>query len=319
MPKVASEISLGDLAWALKKLRPTNEKTRLAIAHTLGMHWSPPPKREPVSKRTRTRSADTPVVPKSQPIFERRPIIPVEILPSRLEHTRSEKPAPSVYVPPMEASTPESEAQPLPLEPLFFPRWTRGILSSGLATNSPNGAVDVDRVVKLLANGKAVEELPLLSSPTLTRGVQLLIDRSQAMMPFIRDQMRLHEEILAVVGPDRVEALRFVGCPTRRAGAGPEDTWSDYSPPLTGAPVLLLTDLGIGRPGFGYEYAGVNEWVEFAHLVKKAKSPLIAFVPYDESRWPSLLRSHMSIIQWDRNTTAITVNNKLKWMREVRR
>jgi hypothetical protein len=222
-------------------------------------------------------------------------------------------------VPPLEASAPESEAQPLPLEPLFFPRWTRGILSSGLATNSPNGAVDVDRVVKLLANGEAVDELPLRSSPTLTRGVQLLIDRSQAMNPFIRDQVRLHEEILAVVGPDRVETLRFVGCPTRRAGAGPESTWGDYSPPLTGAPVLLLTDLGIGRPAFDHEHASENEWLKFAHLVKKAKSPLIAFVPYDESRWPALLRSHMSIIQWDRNTTAITVSNKLKWLREVQR
>ena len=124
---------------------------------------------------------------------------------------------------------------------------------------------------------------------------------------------------MAVVGRDRVETLRFVGCPIRRAGSGPEDTWSDYSPPLTGAPVLLLTDLGIGRPGFGYEHADVHEWLEFAHRVKKAKSPLLAFVPYDESRWPTLLRSHMSIIQWDRNTTANAVSNKLKWLREVRR
>jgi hypothetical protein len=318
MPQATSEISLGDLAWALKKLKPTNETTRLAIAQTLGMSWLPPQKREVVSKRKRRRDTETAVVPRSQPIFE-RPTAENRVLSSRLEHTRNEKPAPSIYVPPLEASAPESEAQPLLLEPLFFPRWTRGILSSGLATNSANGTVDVDRVVKLLANGEAVEELPLLSSPTLTRGVQLLIDRSQAMMPFIRDQVRLHEEILAVVGPDRVETLRFVGCPTRGAGAGPEHTWAQYAPPLTGAPVLLLTDLGIGRPGFGYEHAGVNEWVMFAHLVRKAKSPLIAFVPYDESRWPTLLRNHISIIQWDRNTTAITISNKLKWMREVGR
>lgn len=318
MPEVTSEISLGDLAWALKKLKATNEQTRLAIAKTLGMRWSPPQKRKAASKRKRPRGDDTPVSQRSQPSFE-RPVSENRLLASRLEHTRTEQPAPSIYVPPLEASGSESEAQPLPLEPLFFPRWMRGILSAGLATNSEIGEVDVNRVVKILASGKSVEELPLLSSPTLTRGVQLLIDRSHGMMPFIRDQIRLHEEILDVVGSDRVKTLRFVGCPTRGAGDGPKDKWSTYSPPLTGAPVLLLTDLGIGKPSLSDERAGVNEWLEFAHLVRKAKCPLIAFVPYDESRWPPALKNHMSIIQWDRNTTAITVSNKLKWVREVRR
>jgi len=318
MPQVTSEISLGDLAWALKKLKPADEKTRLAIAQTLGMTWEQPQKVKAPSRRKRTREAKPPERAPGNPIFD-QPASISRALATRLEHTRNEEPARSIYVTPLEASGSESEMESPPLEPLFVPRWTRGILSAGLATNSEIGDVDVERVVKVLASGKSVEELPLLSSPTLNRGVQLLIDRSQAMEPFIKDQARLHEQIVAVVGPDRVTTLRFVGCPTRGAGAGPEGTWGQYEAPMNRAPVLLLTDLGIGRPRFGDERARVSEWLNFAYLVKKAKSPLIAFVPYGESRWPAVLMNDISIIQWDRNTTAITVSNKLKCVREMRK
>lgn len=315
MAKDASEISLGDLARALTKLKPSNDDTRLAIARTMGMSVKTPAKVKPVSKRQRKRSDDKkPVTTRSNPTFEQSPMN--RALPSRLEHTRSERPGPSIYVPPLRQSAPESGMQSPPLEPLFVPRWTRGILSVGLATNSEIGVVDVERVVKILAAGRAVEKFPLLSVPTLSRGVQLLIDRSHAMEPFIKDQVRLHQEILNVVGSDRVTTLRFVGCPTRAAGTGSQETWSPYQPPSNNAPVLLLTDLGIGRPKLSAERSGVSEWVNFAHLVKKAKCPLIAFVPYAESRWPSALRNHMSIIQWDRNTTAVAVSNKLKSWRD---
>jgi len=315
MSKDVSEISLGDLARALKKLKPSNDDTRLAIARTMGMSVKTTAKVKSVSKRQRKGSEDKkPATTRSNPTFEQSPMN--RPLPSRLEHTRSEQPGPSIYVPPLPRSAPESELQSPPLEPLFVPRWTRGILSVGLATNSQIGLVDVERVVKILAAGKAVEKFPLLSMPTLNRGVQLLIDRSHAMEPFIKDQVRLHQEIVNVVGSDRVTTLRFVGCPTRAAGTGPQETWSSYQPPSNNAPVLLLTDLGIGRPKLSAERSGVSEWVNFAHIVKKAKCPLIAFVPYVETRWPPALRNLIAIIQWDRNTTAVAVNNKMKSLRE---
>ena len=310
-----SEISLGDLAQALKKLKPTNNDTRLAIAKTLGMSIETPQKAKPSPPKPSVRGDDTPVTTRTNPIFE-QPALTNRPLATRLEQTKSEQPAPAIYVPPLPRSAPESEVQSPPLEPLFFPRWTRGILSAALATNSESGAVDVARVVKILGTGRPVAKFPLLSLPTLNRGVQLLIDRSQAMEPFIRDQVRLHQEIMNVVGADRVTTLRFVGCPMRGAGTGPQDTWLRYEPPIPAAPVLLLTDLGIGRPRLSDERSEVTEWLSFAQLVKKSKCPLVAFVPYGESRWPTALLNHMSILQWDRNTTAISVSNKLKSMRD---
>jgi len=316
MPQSFSAINLGDLARAFARLKPTNEDSRLAIAVSLGMRWDlPKPNKslvKPKAKRERERTSER----QSQTEFERLPA-PTRVISSRLDHSRSEDAAPSISVPPLEASVSESDAQSPRLEPLFLPRWTRAILSAGLATNSEVGEIDVDRVVDILASGQCLKTLPLLSTPTLTRGVQLLIDRSQAMTPFIRDQIRLHREIVATVGTDRVTTLRFVGCPIRGAGAGPEPTWSHYEPPLSKAPVLLLSDLGIGRPMLNDERAGVREWLTFIRLVKKAKSPLLAFVPYEASRWPPKLANEIPIIQWDRNTTVTIVCNKLKHAREV--
>jgi len=312
-----SAIHLGDLARALEALEPLDEKTRLAIALKLGMHWDAPQRRKPSPKRKLPERVQPPHTPAGQrkperPELSNRPLL------SRLEHTRNEDATPSIYVPPLEASGPEDEAQSPTLAPLFFPRWTRGILSTALATLGEVDQLDVDRVVELLASGMSLKKLPLLSAPTLSRGVQLLIDRSQAMLPFMRDQARLHEEILHVVGKGRVTTLRFVGCPSRGAGVGPAMSWSDYEPPVPGTPALLLTDLGIGRPRLSDERAGVAEWLRFARLLEKANCPLVAFVPYGASRWPQALTRYMTIIQWDRKTTASTVRSKVKCAHEVR-
>ncbi len=316
MPGSLSELNLGDLAQALSDLKPRDEESRLAIATALGMHWMPAiaPKSR-VRKKVKHKT-ERHVETASAGDFERLPP-PERVIKSRLEHTRSEESAPAISVAPLEASGSESDPQTLLLEPLFFPRWTRAILSAGLATNSDVGPVDVDRIVEILARGESLKTLPLISTPTLTRGVQLLIDRSEAMTPFIRDQVRLHKEIVATVGGDRVTTLRFVGCPIRGAGSGVEPSWSAYEPPLSKAPVLLLTDLGIGTPRLNEDRAGIDEWLLFIERVKKAKCPLLAFVPYAQSRWPPELASRMSIIQWDRKTSAITVCNKLKHAREV--
>lgn len=316
MPASLSEVNLGDLAHALSNLKPRNEESRVAIATALGMHWVQASALKPLVKAKSKQKRERRVETVSAGEFERLPPA-TRVIKSRLEHTRSEESAPAISVAPLEASGSESDLQALPLEPLFFPRWTRAILSAGLATNSDVGPVDVDRVVEILARGESLKTLPVLSTPTLTRGVQLLIDRSEAMTPFIRDQVRLHKEIVATVGSDRVTTLRYVGCPIRGAGGGAAPSWSTYEPPVSKAPVLLLTDLGIGRPRLNDERAGIEEWVLFIEQVKKAECPLLAFVPYAQSRWPPELASRMSIIQWDRRTSAITVCNKLKHAREV--
>ena len=73
--------------------------------------------------------------------------------------------------------------------------------------------------------------------------------------------------------------------------------------------MVLLTDLGIGRPLGWDDWADVAEWQEFAALVRRAQCPLVAFVPYRRARWPTRLIHSIAIVQWDRTTTVAMARN----------
>jgi hypothetical protein len=203
---------------------------------------------------------------------------------------------------------------PPPFIPLLAPQWTRGILSKALATTSADGPLDIERATEMLARHERLERLPTLSEWTLRRGVQLLLDKSAAMMPFMRDQAWLLGEIRDVIGADRMRVLRFTGSPARGAGVGLKSP-PPYEPPPPGTPIVLLTDLGISRPPLAADWADEDEWVEFAELAGHAQCPLVAFVPYKPDRWPQRLAQALTIVQWGRATTAATVAGLIKNMR----
>jgi hypothetical protein len=192
---------------------------------------------------------------------------------------------------------------------LLAPDWTRGILVGALSVTSDDGPVDVDRVVELLASGQPLLELPRQPWPTMRRGVQVLVDLGDGMLPFARDARVLQHAIGRVAG-EAVHALRFVGCPSRGAGAGPKP-WGSYAPPTAGTPVVVLTDLGIARPPDSADPGTVSEWLAFAGLVHRAGCPLVAFVPYPDTRIPPELTRAMAVLNWDRATSAQTIRRRL--------
>ena len=200
---------------------------------------------------------------------------------------------------------------PLTFEPLLVPNWTRAILSGALSCRSDDGPLDVKRVVERVARGEVSLRLPRFPRPTLARGVQLLVDRSDAMLPYLEDQMWLAGEVQKVVGPGLRETLYFEGCPTRGAGPGSKRHWKGYLRhhlPKSGTVLLLLTDLGIGQPTSPAVGADEREWAEFAGHLRRHGCPVVALVPYASGRWPAPLRRAMTIIEWDRPTNASRVH-----------
>jgi hypothetical protein len=146
--------------------------------------------------------------------------------------------------------------------------------------------------------------------------VQLLIDRSRAMQPFYRDQRQLAMRAGVIVGADRLQVLSFSSLPTY-AGTGPRSDWLPYAHPPGGTVILLLTDLGIGRPPSNDGVASIEEWITWAGARRKDDCPVVCLVPYPQSRWPKgfdrLTASRlMTILVWDRSTSVGTVRRYVK-------
>ncbi|GAB6909569.1 conserved hypothetical protein [Desulfosarcina cetonica] len=207
-----------------------------------------------------------------------------------------------------------------PLAPLWHPRTARALISTAMATPQGEGAVDIQKILDQVARLRPLATLPHLTLSTLRFGVQLLVDRGAGTWPFYRDQELLRRQIEMVVGRDRVETLFFADLPLHGIGPGSRRTWRRrYTPPATGTPVVLLTDLGIaGRRALGVG-ASAETWSVFADRVRDAGCPLLALVPYGPTRWPASLEKCMTILSWDRSTTVSTIRKTVGYGLVARR
>jgi hypothetical protein len=311
-------VYLADLIRAFETLAPQDDATRQAIAEMLGFEWtavraavasavSPEESRSAAGQRAdrgSQRKAD-----ESSTAVNSSPTLRSDWLPSQLSQAAVDHQALEVEVKQPEAVLPEDQAYLLPpFEPLFRPNATRGILSAAVATESGDGPIDLELLVDRIARRAHLDEIPREPVPTLRRGLQLLVDMSEALMPFSRDQDWLRATLEKLVPADRLEMLFFAGCPGRGAGTGLRSEWTGYRyPSRPGTVILLLTDLGIGRPLFSTERADAAEWREFALGARRAGCPLVALTPYASQRWPAGLEDVMKIIEWDRRTNATRV------------
>jgi hypothetical protein len=315
--------ALGDLVRAFGRLRPADAETRASIAALLGITVPEPP-REPESASTPplpTAPAQAPAssgAPRHEDTgTSRRPLVapvPPDLPPARplaatLQPDRRVPLRPPAWLERTQVlpEAPAVPAVPPAPEPLFDPRWTRGILGAAMMGLNAGVSIDVEHVVREVALGRPLRHLPRRPWPTFARGVQLLVDRGDAMLPFATDREWLIRRIRAVAGEENLEVLDFAGCPTRGVCPATGWQWTDYHPhhlPHPGASVVLISDLGIGRPpGMASRIATVAEWVDFAERVRRADCPLVAFVPYAPARWPTALQRRIHLVHWDRRTS----------------
>lgn len=324
-PDLLPIISPSDVVRAWRRLRARDDETRRAIAAALGFEWqegkltpsavsesaqpAPAPETLPAEESSVTKDAvESGVVPRTSgraapattPVrSELTPLPPRS--PDDTWLLRVE-PLPQVA---------EDRPPPLPLEPLFQPGWARALLSGALATLGADGPLDLPQLIEWIAQGLPVQRLPMLQQPTLVLGVQLLLDRSDAMIPFHRDQSWLVRQLRQTVGKERVAVLHFSGSPRRGAGLGPRHDWEPYMPPGDGAPVLAVTDLGVGQPLAADTFVDESEWLLFADDLVRAGSPLVILTPYPPRRWPPALARRLLILHWERTTTISHVHSRV--------
>jgi hypothetical protein len=319
--------AIADLARAFATLRPDDDWTRRKIAALLGIAApeEEKPAVQPPGTHRYVRVADA---GRGEDTVERREIrlplsrgsaeIPVTERPPELasvltpDYSARSLPAWLNHAQPLAGPAAEPLAPPDP-DPLFEPRWTRAILSGALST-SGEGGLDLETLTSEVARRRPLLQLPRRVAPTLARGVQVLVDRGERMLPFSVDLVQLIEQIRTVAGRETVEVFAFDGLPSRGAGPRSRRHWRPYpdsGAPRPGAAVAVVTDLGLGSLAVGSRAAGPADWLSLAQRLGRTGNPLVAFVPYGPDHWPPELLRALTLVHWDHRTTAGDVRRAL--------
>jgi hypothetical protein len=205
---------------------------------------------------------------------------------------------------------PEADSVPIPVPSLIEPRKRTAIVSAALATHVPEGRPLIEPLLRAISRGVLLTELPRRNRPTLRRGVQVLVDVGEGMIPFNSDVRTLVEGVRRSVGKGRTEVLYFTGSPLRGVSQGAPEESKPWQPPMQGTPLLILTDLGLGGPAVSSHRAYAAEWARFAESAHYAQCPPVVLVPHKPERWPRALRNRLTLLHWDRGTTVGSVRHR---------
>jgi hypothetical protein len=168
------------------------------------------------------------------------------------------------------------------------------------------------KVVQTLARQRSLKSLSRHQVRSLRLGVRVLADVSDSMVPFARDRQYLLTRVREVVGPDRTEVHQFVGCPMAGTRPRPSARLKPFEPPSSGTPLLVLSDLGIGTSSLYSSSVDIEDWIRFTEGIHRSGCRLVTLVPFSPERWPTTLRRHMTLIHWDRHTTARAILQALQ-------
>jgi CHAT domain-containing protein/WD40 repeat protein len=323
---IRTPVNLADLAQAFAELQPKDPETRLWIASLLGFAAARPlapevstPSAEFSSPRPREtlppQASETPADETPLSLDEPEPAIsePEQedvgaqpLLTFELEGPEQGSPPGSAEERPEwwnrvtvlgSHLTPARIPQP---DPLLLPIWARTTCMQILSTAVLDGPLDVPQLVDRLARLESPTEIPRLPWSTLRRGVQVLIDSGDAMMPFREDQRRLLRELRELAGSSAFfEVFLFRGTPVQWARPlVTRRTIQGYELPPPGTPLLALTDLGIGALAAGQPYLPPQEWLTFHRQTQSAGSRLTVLLPYSPERCPPSLRGELEIVHW---------------------
>jgi hypothetical protein len=323
-----SEISLGDLLVAFERLQPRDAASRDLLIRMLVLG-----PRQPATDSDGERKSDRGVLSLAQAgdlsLFGLDTMVWAQELtetrakdlqsesnyiPFTLQHTGRVAPTPAALGSKIQMLERASSALPVMPQPspLFVSVWQAGIIAAALGVPRPEGPLDTEKTVPLLARRLPVRSFPRRQVHSMRLGVRVLADVSESMIPFAQDREQLIGRVRTVLGSDRTEVHHFTGVPLRGVRSSPRSTLRSFAPPPHGTPLLVLSDLGLGEWALDAERADVSEWLEFESMARRAGCRVVVLVPYSPRRWPRALRRQRGFLHWDRRTTARAVLQALQ-------
>ena len=205
--------------------------------------------------------------------------------------------------------SPRSASYIPPPAPLLARRLLRAFLMDAVGDDLPDESINIDESVEQIAHFQLHRPLPRNRRRGFRSGLQLWIDESPAMQPFRADVEDMCAAIRLIVGPSYEGEFFFDKLSLNKEGSWSDGEALDPMKLKAGANVLLLTDLGIGRPPLKPR-ATSSEWRGFARTLASRASRVVAVVPYSSARWPAGLSKWMKIVHWNSSRSQPAGNSK---------
>lgn len=297
-----TDSGLGDLLRAVKAMPRAQWD---AVAATLGFAPSSPAAADPRSAAHRGSTLPNPEVPALNWTPPPAVVAEADLPPLRPSATGSHGSAIPIPGPSLAPVARSVEPVTEPIQTLLPPHQEATLLTRLCGTSRPTGQLDVPATVRAVARQRHLRTFPRRRRLTLARGVLVLADAGEGLLPYGRDVALLLTRLRQVIGPELVTDGWFLDDPT--GGVGFDDDLVSFEPPPAGTPVLLLTDLGIAGGAVRRRWPHPKQLAELAVRLRQRRSPLLALVPYPSELWPFRLDRSIAIVSWDRRATGSAV------------
>ncbi len=199
------------------------------------------------------------------------------------------------------ASFAAAETRP-EFQPLFLDRWFQGIFSAVLGVKVLSSEIDFRKLERHVIQEEFFAQLPFKTCTKLVKGVYVLLDRSESMQPFWRDQDELIGRLRRMLGAALVQSSWFeYDAFSRRI------IWPTPRQFRIETPVLLVTDFGRGKAP---ATAQTMDWEPWQKLIlepaQSSRSPIFALIPAAKDFWPATLARFIDCsLLWDRETSPL--------------
>lgn len=324
-----AEIGISDLVKALGVLHDDTEENYESIANCLGFttHHAPSPYKSTRGAWNRQTPKDKPIQakpPSYKPSYAMPPApkpvskILEEILNTTLKEQSDRPPQEPAGI--SQDTLQDIEALLLttdktaPPRHLLFPKKTaRGIITESLMQPTTGGDIDVDKIIQAYVRQQPLRHIPYKQLTSIYNGCQLLLDFSEALMPWWEDMRSLIQQFQNILGKELCPVYEFDNDPSEAIQwtESGEKTWN----PIENRPVVIASDLGaINTPKADFRSAKSN-WLRIINICKQKNTPIIILNPLHHSSWDNLLSQKTIMIHWNPATNAGDVQ---RLMQEVR-
>ena len=235
------------------------------------------------------------VVPEP-PVIKPEPLAPLLVWQAEMCRRREEKPEkrPAFAVRPVWANAP---TEPPVLRPLSSWRDLAPGLLPAITAAWPTADLDIGEAVALLSNGRPVDPLPRETARRPALRLQVVIDRSDRLIPFWDDQDLVVALLRARLPGYRLSVSVFHEALSEPWPVDLDGQAPGFVPPPPGGVVLVLGDLG------SLDHAGceaADGWRRLHRRIRAAGCVAAALLPCPLARCPGDILRDWRVVPWER-------------------